>query len=285
MTKSTKTTRGAKANKKAKVAKAAKVTKAARNAQSTEANSLTKWTILFKILFIMTGVLFFIVTIVGMFYTNFNAGVVMLICAESGLILYGIFFERLIRIKWLTFTILAGCVCALVMMISIWAYGIQDNATYREDALIVLGAGIRGERVSMTLARRLEKAVEYARKNQEAAIIVSGAQGFQEDITEALAMERYLTRRGIPGERIIKEEDATSSYENLLYSKAILDKLYIEPYEVVIITNEFHIYRASKLAEKLELNATHIHSNTVWYEVPRNYLRECLAIFKFWLLG
>ena len=51
---------------------------------------------------------------------------------------------------------------------------------------------------------RLGKAVD-ANRNYKAIIIVSGGQGPQEDITEALAMERYLKNKGIPQERIIKK--------------------------------------------------------------------------------
>jgi uncharacterized SAM-binding protein YcdF (DUF218 family) len=238
-----------------------------------------------RILLIASGLIFLLVTIASLFYANFNTGAAMLICAEICLILYGIFFRRLAKIRWLNYTILAGCVLALAMMVSIGVYGTKDTATYQEDAVIVLGAGIRGERVGMVLARRLAKAVEYFDKNPQATIVVSGAQGFQEDITEALAMERYLVSIGIPKERIFKEEEATSTYENLLYSKAILDGFFGRPYEIAIITNEFHMYRTSKLAENLGLEATRLHSNTAWYEIPKNYMRECLGIFKYWLLG
>ncbi|MDR0469177.1 MAG: YdcF family protein [Peptococcaceae bacterium] len=283
-----------KAAKLAKTTKAAKILKAAKNSKlvkiskdekAAKTASPSKSTKLFKRLIIAAGSLLFLVTMASLFFVNFNAGITLLVCVSGFLIIYGSFFERLVRIRWLTYVILAGCVFALAMMISMCVYGIKDNATYREDAVIVLGAGIRGERVSLTLARRLEKAVEYSAKNPEAIVVVSGAQGPQEDITEALAMERYLISRGVPRERIVKEEKATSTYENLMYAKEILDGMVEEPYEIVVITNEFHMFRTSRLAKKLELSATRIHSRTEWYEAPRNYLRECLAICKFILLG
>jgi uncharacterized SAM-binding protein YcdF (DUF218 family) len=149
----------------------------------------------------------------------------------------------------------------------------------------VLGAGIRGERVTHMLSYRLDKAAQYSENNPQAIIVVSGGQGPQEDITEALAMERYLIDKGIPKEKIIKEEVSTSTYENLLFSKELLDVLFEEPYETVVITNDFHIYRATKIAEKIGLTASRYHAKIDWYSIPRNYSRECIAIFKFWILG
>ena len=127
--------------------------------------------------------------------------------------------------------------------------------------------------------------MEYSIHNPKAIIVVSGGQGPQEDITEALAMERYLISKGTPKERIIKEEESTSTYENLLFSKNILDDIFTDPYKTVVITNNFHIYRATRLAENLGLDATHYHGKTSWYSIPVNYARECIATLKFWIFG
>ena len=238
-----------------------------------------------RILLIAIGALGFIITALSLFSVNFSFGVVMLFGGQGLLILYGVFFDRLIRLKWLNIAILIACVSALIMMIGVGVYGKNDNATYREDALIILGAGIRGEQVSRTLARRLDRALAYLAENPNALVVVSGARGTQEDITEALAMERYLLAGGIPKEQIIKEEAATNTYENLSYTKTILDAKLSRPYRIVFVTNDFHVYRASMLAKKLGLDAAHIHAKTAWYEIPRNYLRECVAVAKVWIVG
>ena len=71
--------------------------------------------------------------------------------------------------------------------------GKSDNATYREDYIIVLGAGLKGDTPSLALERRLEKAAEYMNKNGNAIAIVSGGQGKGETISEAQAMEKEKT--------------------------------------------------------------------------------------------
>ena len=184
--------------------------------------------------------------------------------------------------KWLTILILTGGAIFLGTSIFIGVYGNIDNADFYEDAVIVLGAGLRGENVSNILAYRLDAAVEYSLNNPNALIIVSGGLGQNAEITEALAMERYLIAQGIPKEKIIKEELSTSTFENLLFSKHILDALFEEPYRIVIITSNFHIFRASRLAARLELDAGHIGARINLRSVPANFSREFAAIL--WMI-
>ena len=88
----------------------------------------------------------------------------------------------------------------------------------------MLGAGLKGDTPSLALERRLEKAAEYMNKNGNAIAIVSGGQGKGETISEAQAMENYLLNHGIREDRIIKEDNSTSTYENFEYSKLMMDE-------------------------------------------------------------
>ena len=72
------------------------------------------------------------------------------------------------------------------------------------DYVIVLGAQVRGTRVTRTLRYRLNAAAQYLRTNPETQVIVSGGQGTGEDISEAAAMAAYLLEQGIAAERIIQ---------------------------------------------------------------------------------
>ncbi|MDD4688135.1 MAG: YdcF family protein [Eubacteriales bacterium] len=224
----------------------------------------------------------FVLGIVG----NFNVGIIATFGLGVVTFAYGGFDKQVNKVipKWLRYVIVFGVCCVLIMTVFLAVYGNVDTADYNEDALIVLGAGIKGEYPSLPLVRRLDRAVEYYKKNPEVVIVVTGGQGFQEDITEALAMERYLVNKGVPAYNIIKEEKATSTYENFRFSKEILDKKFIEEYKIAFVTNDFHIYRASRLAKSAGFEtASHISGITEWYTLPVNYLRECLAIVKLWI--
>ena len=217
---------------------------------------------------------------------NFNFGLIVTFAVGAVLFAYGTFFEKINKTapKWLRYILVFGICCAVIMITFLAVYGNFDTADYTEDTVIVLGAGIKGENPSLPLVRRLDKAVEFYKKNNDAVIVVSGGQGFQEKITEALAMERYLVKNGVPVENIIKEESATSTFENFKYSKEILDNHFTDEYKTVFITNDFHVYRASRLAKLAGVsNVSHISGITEWYTLPVNYFRECFAVMKLWV--
>ena len=185
--------------------------------------------------------------------------------------------------------VVAGIIlfCAELILVGFIAiYGQSDNITYKEDAVIVLGAGIRGDRVTLPLKMRLDKVVEYHSKNPDALIVVTGGQGFQETVTEAYAMEKYLIEKGVDKNVIFKEEKATSTNENMRFSKIILDGKLKENYDIVVITNNFHIYRGVSIAKKEGFkNVFHMHAELQWYNLVPCYLRESLAVLKMWFLG
>jgi len=187
------------------------------------------------------------------------------------------------RLKAVFFTALA---VIFILCSYLYFYGKSDNVTYKEDAVIVLGAGLRGSRPSSTLRGRLHAAYEYHKENPDALIVVSGRQGNDEDISEAQAMQAYLVNLGVPKDRIIKEEKSTSTYENFILSKKILDTRFESSYKIAYISNEYHVFRAGKIAADAGFdNTTHTHSNTIWHSVLPGVLRECIGVMKYFILG
>ena len=87
------------------------------------------------------------------------------------------------------------------------------------DTMIILGAKVNRDGVSKTLKLRLDKAIEYYNKDKDINIIVSGGQGKDEVMTEALAMKNYLLENGVDEKNIILENKATTTLENIIFSK------------------------------------------------------------------
>lgn len=179
--------------------------------------------------------------------------------------------QLVLAIVWLVF---------LVVVFLIWQ---AAGKVPEEDAdyLIVLGAQVRGRKITNSLMRRLDAAYAYLCRNPQTKVIVSGGKGKGEDISEAEAMAENLLKRGINVERILREEMSTSTEENLRFSAEMIQRESgIDPEDVVVlVTNNFHVYRALMLGrqvgyKKLEgLSAT---SNPV---LQLNYLvREFFAI-------
>lgn len=118
------------------------------------------------------------------------------------------------------------------------------------DTMIVLGARLDGDKVSNTLKLRLDKAIEYYNKHKNINIIVSGGKTNSSDISEALAMENYLIANGVNKNNIIKEDKATSTLENIIYSKKILEDINYNG-KVLIVTSDFHLFRGRLIASIL----------------------------------
>lgn len=214
---------------------------------------------------------------------NLNIGLLPVLCLGLMLTIYGAFFDRLCTKKIVNAFVVFVLTTLVAFGSFLGIYGRNDNATYNEKTVIVLGCGIRGDTVSVGLAKRLNKAVQYHEKNPEAVIIVSGGQGPQETISEALAMKNYLAKKGIPEDKIIMEDKSTSTITNFKYSHEIMNEMGLPQDSVVFITNAYHIYRGSVYAEKEGLKVNHLGTDIKWYTVPMNYMREMLAVIKMWV--
>ena len=118
---------------------------------------------------------------------------------------------------------LAGVALLIFLEGSIFYYG-NKTAQPETEYLIVLGCQIRGTRITRSLKYRLGKAAEYGKENPETILIVSGGQGFGEDISEAQAMREYLLEKGIEENRIWLEDKSTNTYENMKFSREMIEK-------------------------------------------------------------
>lgn len=151
----------------------------------------------------------------------------------------------------------------------------QRNAEY----VLILGARVYEDRLSLTLKARMDKGIEYLRENPETKVIVSGGKGANEVIKEATAMKQYLLEKGIKEERIFVEDQSTSTYENIQYS---MEKFHIS--KAVLISNDFHIYRAKFIAKRLGLETEGLAAPTPWKAKAKSYAREYFAIIKTWMM-
>lgn len=94
-------------------------------------------------------------------------------------------------------------------------------------------------------------AEKYLKKHKKVKIIVSGGQGSGEQISEALAMYKYLVAHGIDRDRIIQEDKSRSTYENIKNSFEIIKNKGDKLQNIAVLTSNFHVFRAVKLAQKV----------------------------------
>ncbi len=145
-------------------------------------------------------------------------------------------------------------------------------------AVVVLGCLVKGETPSLMLNARLEAAVEVIEENPDALIVLCGGMGGSEKITEAEAMCRYLSEKGIPEERMILEDKSTSTEENIAFAAEILKEHGISD-DIIIVTNEFHQYRAYNFAKRNELTTGAHSAHTFLPNLLNYWLREWAGLF------
>ncbi|MDU1406119.1 MAG: YdcF family protein [Streptococcus mitis] len=149
------------------------------------------------------------------------------------------------------------------------------------DFIIIHGAGLLdGEKVTPLLKRRIDKAVEayHKSKNPRIKIIASGGQGGDEKISEAQAICNYLLEEtDVPREAILLEEDSTTTYENLLFSKEMGERLVTSP-RFLFVTNDYHVFRTSTYARRIGMKGDGLGCRTAAYYIPSAFIREYIAL-------
>ncbi|QCB27836.1 YdcF family protein [Corynebacterium endometrii] len=132
--------------------------------------------------------------------------------------------------------------------------------------ILVLGARVVHGAAGPVLAARLDTALDIARRYPSAPIIVSGE-------GEAPVMADYLAAAGLPRRRIVLENQATSTNENLERALALCS--HVERFEVV--TSNFHALRTRLWAWHHGIGVVVHRAPTPVRKKPKNYLREIIA--------
>ena len=168
---------------------------------------------------------------------------------------------------YLLFLMAMYCISAILNLIHI---GKGKNLDY----IIVLGAGIKGTRVTPLLASRIDKGIELLKYNPNAKLILSGGMGPGEDIPEGVAMAAYTKEKAVSEERIIIEDKSKNTKENLLFSYRLIDN---KDSKIAIVTTSYHVFRALVFAKKLNIPCIGYGSKTKWYFTLNALIREYIG--------
>ena len=240
-----------------------------------------------KIILLVAGVVLLLYSIIFLLMFPKNQGAYFLAFIGAVILLYTSGKDKILEksrrglLKFVRLTATAGFCLMLVTFIAFCvSVQVSSNHTVDEDrdALIVLGAGLRGETVSITLAERLNAAASYYFENPNVVIVVSGGQGKDEPVSEAFAMQQYLISKGVGEGSILIENKSTSTAENFSFSKDLLDGYFGGVYYTnAYVTNAFHCRRAGKYAEMAGLDADFIPAGTPALMLPAYCAREYLG--------
>ena len=227
---------------------------------------------LFGVLCIGLGVIALVYFLICMGYAGLSASftpiwlLVSLVAFGMGFTLRYIEKNEVHISEWIScpaFAIVVIAATAFVYAEALVIYYGNQTAPTDVEYVIVLGARVNGTTITRSLKRRLDTAIEYLEENQKATVIVSGGQGEGEEISEAQAMADYLVAKGIDSNRIINDDA-----------------------KVAIVTNGFHIYRATSMAKAQGMTEVYgLSAPTDRILAGSYYTREAIAVIKYKLTG
>lgn len=202
--------------------------------------------------------------------------------------LWGIFRGRIWHAMphWLHIT--AGTLFLLMLAVFLFTEGciisgFSKNTDKELDYIVVLGAQLKTTGPSRVLQYRLDTAYEYLTAHPDTKAIVSGGQGSNEPASEAQGMYDYLVKRGIEPDRIVLEDKSVNTEQNIRFSKEFLQA---DADKVGIVSNNFHVFRAVKLAKATGYrNVVGIAAPATAFYLPNNMLREFFGVVKDFLMG
>ncbi|GEM_PF-6487451 len=149
------------------------------------------------------------------------------------------------------------------------------------DCLMILGAKVLDDNSpDLMMQERIATAVEHI--NREVATVIVSGGTVDNKKSEAMVMKEALRKAGVPGEKIVLEEKSTSTYENFLFSKPLIQQLGCERLDVV--SHRFHLSRATMVASRLGIAINHlIPAHQASSDPPERIFREYKAFFYYWL--
>lgn len=148
----------------------------------------------------------------------------------------------------------------------------EENVSNIEsvDCILILGAGIWGDKPSPMLEDRLKEGITLYKKGTTKKIIMSGDHS-REDYDEVKIMKEYAESEGVPSEDIFMDHAGFSSYDSVYRAKEIFGVQ-----KMIIVTQKYHLYRSLYIAKKLGIEAYGIESNLRTY--PGQVFREIREI-------
>lgn len=211
----------------------------------------------------------------------------------AGFILLGIVSARIylvkhninlpVSIKIILYSIIIFGALIFIVVEGLIISGMRGQPSKNLDYIIILGAKVNGTTPSGTLERRIDRAYEYLTKNTNTIAILSGGQGEGEDISEGQCMYNVLVEKGISSDRLIIEDESTTTQENIQFSLDLIHNN--KDYTYGIVTNNFHVYRSVAIAKKMGYNMEGIPATNDIYTFTNYMVREFFAIIKYKISG
>ena len=233
---------------------------------------------IFRVFLLIFGIVILFLYTFPLFETKLNIGNIFGIALGIGMISVAVLFNML---KNLLFFKIAGIIAIITLsaFLAILTFIISRSGCTAKDekTIIVLGCRVRGSKPSLSLIERCRVASKYMKEHEGAVAILSGGQGDDELISEAEAMLRLMTDFGIALDRLFIDDKSTSTDENILFSKRIIEEHELSR-DIAIATSEYHEARAMLIAKKHGIKARALPCKTLSRVKLPFYTREVFGL-------
>ncbi|MEG0266680.1 MAG: ElyC/SanA/YdcF family protein [Bacilli bacterium] len=146
----------------------------------------------------------------------------------------------------------------------------------KKDAIVVLGASVYANKTpSPMLEDRILKGIELYKTNASSKLLMSGDHK-SKYYDEVNVMKNYAKELEVPSNDIFMDHYGVDTYESLYRAKHIF-----KANKIIIVTQEYHLYRALYIADKLGLDVVGVKAKEKSYkgQINREF-REILARVK-----
>ena len=239
-----------------------------------------------SIILIIAGIFCLFVFILPLPGIVFNAGSALGIALGCALILWGLFRKKLPK----KFHRILHYLAALALAVLLFFAYLQINGTKKQPedghpvTMVILGCRVNGAEPSLMLWNRINTAKRYLEEHPDVRAVCSGGQGSDERISEGRCIYEKLIQGGIDPGRLYVEDASSSTEENIVFSKQLMDTEGLAE-DVILVTSDYHCFRAMQLAEKEGIRAYSWPARTADYLIPTYFLRECCGILYLWIFG
>ena len=198
---------------------------------------------------------------------------------STGSMLAASFIQSVISLMIVYFDCIffSACICSLMASFR--------KPIYDRDFVIILGCGLKKDGTLLPLLKgRADKAIEFVKAQKEntgkrCVFVPSGGKGSDEIIAEGEAIKNYLVEQGIDENDILVENKSTTTLENMMFSKKLIDEKMPDA-KVAFATTRYHLFRSGMYSNVAGLNAIGIGSKTKWYFWPNAFLREFVGVLR-----